>query len=200
MFGKLRKKIKALRDAQTRHKVIERLADVEADDLKYYQEQKLKQSKKRKQKLESIEHAEIEHLTDQLIYNMIGENGELQRQLDRILLYRGLLGKPISTKDAKQILSDLLKTAVANRKLLAGRIEKSVEHGALYEQYYGRIKEINELTSSAYAKMEKMRSAREAYERLKLYYEEIQDKTYIDIDNTERKKKLDKIKDPLPDI
>ena len=87
--------------------------------------------------------------------------------------------EPLSEEEACVILNGLIKEAVAKRKLMTGRIEKSVETGTLFDRYYGKMQVINALTNSAYAQMQKMDKAKERYDFQRDIYKKLTGKMYV---------------------
>lgn len=107
---------------------------------------------------------EFERLTDQLIQETIDSDGEMMQLLNRILEGYSADKNPLSVQDAKNILFSVLLVAVRQRRRLSGRIAASVEKGVLFNQYYGKIRDINHYTVRANAKLERMQLARRQYE------------------------------------
>jgi len=133
--------------------------------------------KKKKARAESPK-SEIEQLIDQLICDTVGTNGQLQQHLNRLLKRYNADNNPLGVDEAKTILLSLIRLATGQRRLLAGRIEKSVEEGGLFDQYYGKMQTINLLTIRTNAKMKKMQVARELFEYQKAVYHRVTGKTY----------------------
>jgi len=117
--------------------------------------------------------AEIEQLTTQLIEDTIGSNGVLQKKFDSLLAQYRRNPYALGTADAQNFLFGLLKEAVAQRRLLSGRIEKSVESGILFQRYYSRMQYINHSTNVAYEKMEQMQAAEKRYKDLLGIYRQV---------------------------
>lgn len=116
--------------------------------------------------------SEIELITTELIEET---KVVLQKRFDELISKHT---EPLSEEEARVILDGMIKEAVAKRKLLPGRIEKSVEIGSLFERYYGKMQTINALTNSAYAQMQKMNIAKERYEFQCAIYKKLTKKMY----------------------
>lgn len=117
--------------------------------------------------------AEIE----QIITELIEETRDiLQKRFDEVMAKRL---RPLTEDEAQVVLQSLIKEAIAKRKLLSGRVEKSVETGLLFDRYYGKMQTINALTNSAYAQMQKMNVAKERYEFQKGIYKKLTGKMYV---------------------
>lgn len=107
-------------------------------------------------------------------------------------------GRKLTEDEARTILMGLLYEAISRRKLLAGRIEKSVEVGTLFERYYGKMQAINYLTNKAYSEMQKMNVAKERYEFQRGIYHKLTGKMYVPDtipDDTPTEKHGEKYKD-----
>lgn len=142
---------------------------------------KLKKKRNReKQSFKKVEGevSEIEALTTKLLEETIGEKGLVREQLQNMLNHFDTNNNPLGVTEAEFILFSLIKVAIAQRRLLSGRIEKSVEEGELFERYYGRMQIINQLTIDAHTKMKKMQVARERYEYQLAIYQKVVGKTY----------------------
>lgn len=128
--------------------------------------------KRKKRKTASSSESEVQQLTAELIdETCVG----LQKRFEELLAEHT---EPLSKEDACVILNCLIKEAVAKRQLLAGRIEKNVETGSLFDRYYGKMQTINVLTNSAYARMQKMDKAKEKYEYECAVYKKLTGKMY----------------------
>ena len=146
------------------------------------------------------EKGEFERLTDELIQETIGSDGEMMRQLNRILEGYSADKNPLSVQDAKNILFSVLLVAVRQRRRLSGRIAASVEKGGLFNQYYGKIRDINHYTVRANAKLERMQLARRQYEYQQQVYWGVVGRTYDQTVRDESKKtKNDDIMPPKVD-
>lgn len=121
---------------------------------------------------------EFEHLTDELIQETIGPDGEMMRLLNQILEGYSADKNPLSIQDAKNILFSVLMVAVRQRRCLSGRIAASVENGVLFDQYYGKMREINRYTVRANAKLERMRLTWQQYQYQLKIYRSVLGKTY----------------------
>lgn len=107
-------------------------------------------------------------------------------------------GRKLTEDEARAILMGLLYEAISRRKLLSGRIEKSVEVGSLFDRYYGKMQAINYLTNKAYSEMQKMNVAKERYEFQRGIYHKLTGKMYIPDtipDDTSNEKRREKSKD-----
>lgn len=118
---------------------------------------------------------EMEALTDQLIAESLVL---LDQELKRALRTYDRNNNPLGEHEAKEIMMGIISLAVSQRRLLSGRICQSVEEGALFKQYYGKMKAIDKLTLDAYEKMRRMQTARERFEYQKVIYENVVGKTY----------------------
>lgn len=119
--------------------------------------------------------AEIEHITTCLIRETI----DALRYRFQIELRNELAkGSSIEMDFAQRTLELLIHEAIANRKMLIGRIEKNVETGDLFDRYYGKMQTINALTNSAYALMQQMDVAEERYSYELAVYKKIIGKMY----------------------
>lgn len=119
--------------------------------------------------------SEIEQLTDDLIRET---NEILQKQFEELTKKHSAQANPLKAEEAQNILFSLIRTAAAQRRLLAGRIEKSIDKGNLFNEYYDKMKYINELTVNANANMKKMKLAKELYENQLAVYKKVTGKTY----------------------
>ena len=108
--------------------------------------------------------------------------------------------EPLSEDEARVILNGLIKEAIAKRKVMTGRIEKSVETGALFERYYGKMQVINALTNSAYVQMKKMDKAKERYDFEREVYKKLIGKMYVPHVLPDDKIAFKKSKAPKKDI
>lgn len=143
---------------------------------------------------------EFERLTDELIQETIDSDGEMMRQLDRMLAGYSADKNPLSIQDAKNILFSVLLVAVRQRRRLSGRIAASVEKGVLFNQYYGKIQDINHYTVRANAKLERMQLARRQYEYQQQIYWGVVGRTYDQTVREESKKtKIDDVMPPRID-
>lgn len=111
--------------------------------------------------------SELEQITDELIEESLRD---LQKSFNEILSSTELF-----TKDsAEDTLKILINSAIAKRSALNGRIEKSVEEGAYFDRYYGKMRSINVLTNDTYRSIREY----EHYHNLFLnLYKEYQEKT-----------------------
>ena len=131
---------------------------------------------------------EFERLPDELIQETIGSDGEMIRQLNRILEGYSADKNPLSIQDAKNILFSVLLVAVRQRRRLSGRIATSVERGVLFNQYYGKIRDINLYTVRANERLERMELARRQYEYQQQFYWGVVGRTYDQTVREESKK------------
>lgn len=129
---------------------------------------------KRKDKTLTSE-AEIEHITTCLIQRTMDN---LRNRFQIELRNELAKGNSIELDCAQRTLELLIREAIANRKLLIGRIEKDVETGDLFDRYYGKMQTINTLTNSAYALMQRMDVAEERYSYEREVYKKITGKMY----------------------
>lgn len=138
--------------------------------------------------------AEIEEITTELIEET---KKVLQIRFDELMSQHT---KPLSEDEARVILNGLIKEAIAKRKIMTGRIEKSVETGALFDRYYGKMQNINALTNSAYAQMQKMDRAKERYDFQKEIYKKLTGRMYIPYALPDDKAIAKKVKTPKKDV
>lgn len=114
--------------------------------------------------------SELEILTTQLIKETVDDNGELEKEFLKLIGERIKNPNiPLTEDDAKEVISNLIPIAVAQRRLLTNRIEDSIEFGNLFERYYGKLQTVDILTNNAYVKLQKMQRAESDY----LYEEEV---------------------------
>lgn len=134
---------------------------------------------KRKNKDGSVTvESEYEKVTNQLIQETVGPRGVLQKEFEKKIKNYNAENNPLGETEVKTILFSLIELAIAQRRVLAQRIERSVECGNIFEQYFGKIEEINKLDCSTQVKMKKMQVAREAYEAQAEIYKEVTGNTY----------------------
>lgn len=114
-------------------------------------------------KFEDTVRPAMERLTDELIEETVGENGELTRRFRDLMSRYNPDENPIGPHETYAILLSMLDFAAAQRKLLNGRLESSVEVGSLYQSYYGRIQTVNTLAARALTDLERMEIAEEDY-------------------------------------
>ncbi len=86
--------------------------------------------------------------------------------------------KILDKAKAQKILIALLKEIIANRKLLASRIERDVETGSLFRRYYGKMQFINTQTIDAFEKLQQMDMDKDAYEYQQEIYRRLTGKIY----------------------
>ena len=141
---------------------------------------------------------EFERLTDELIQETISSDGEMMQQLNRMLDGYSADQNPLSVQDAKNILFSVLLVAVRQRRRLSGRIATSVEKGALFSQYYGKIREINHYTVRANAKLERMELARRQYVYQQQIYWSVVGRTYNETGYSSDE--LEKVKGVIDDV
>lgn len=133
-----------------------------------------KKAHKKRKKTYSSE-AEIERITTELIE-------ETKKKLDKKFnkeLRKVAKDNNLEKDFAERIIDLLLKEAIADRKMLIGRIEKDVESGDLFDRYYGKMQTINTLTNSAYASMQRMDVAEERYNYEREVYKKITGQMYL---------------------
>ena len=94
---------------------------------------------------------------------------------------------PAGEADARAILEGLLKLAVAKREQLNGRIVSSAEVGRMYDRYYDRLAEIDDLNAKAESRESARDRASKELEFFEARYEEARNITYDTW--TEKKKK-----------
>lgn len=144
---------------------------------------------------------EFERLTDELIQETIGSDGEMMQHLNRMLEGYSADKNPLSVQDAKNILFSVLLVAVRQRRRLSGRIAASVEKGVLFNQYYGKMREINRYTVRANEKLERMQLARRQYEYQQQIYWGVVGRTYDQTMREESKNtKVDDVMPPQVDV
>lgn len=85
---------------------------------------------------------------------------------------------PTGEKSAEAILSGLLKLAAANREQLNGRIVSSAEVGRMYDRYYDRLAEIDDLNAKAESSEYLRNRAKKEAEFFEKQYEEVRNRTY----------------------
>lgn len=108
-------------------------------------------------------HPAMERLTEQLIEEMVGDNGIITKEFERRIAAYNTEDHPISPKDAEQLMISLLKMAVAGRKLINERLARSIETGALFDSYYDRVHAVSALAVDAHSKMKRMDVAEEDF-------------------------------------
>ena len=116
---------------------------------------------------------EIEQITTELIEETCNI---LQKRFDEVMAKQS---GSMTEDQAQIILHGLIKEAISKRKLLSGRIEKSVETGTLFDRYYSKMQTINALTNSAFAQMQKMNVLKARYEFQCEIYKKLTGKMYI---------------------
>jgi hypothetical protein len=120
-----------------------------------------------------VSQAEIEQITTELIEET---RNILQKRFDEVMSKQS---GSMTEDQAQVILHGLIKEAISKRKLLSGRIEKSVETGTLFDRYYSKMQTINSLTNSAFAQMQKMNVSKAKYEFQCGIYKKLTGKMYI---------------------
>lgn len=105
---------------------------------------------------------EMEGIMNKLIRSTVGIGGALDREFQRQAA-RFDKDKPIGEHEARELINSLLKLAIANRDLINGRIEHSVEYGSLYYRYYSKLQTVYDLTVEANLKREEMAAAQRDY-------------------------------------
>lgn len=105
----------------------------------------------------------MERLTNELIEETIGPNGALIRELQAQLAGHHPDRNPISPDKARSIMMSMLDLVVSKRKLLNERLERSVEVGELYRNYYGRVYAVTSLAAQAHTDLERMDLAEEDF-------------------------------------
>ncbi len=118
-------------------------------------------------KFENIIPPAMEQLTTALLAETIGPEGALLRCFQEQISHYSAKDHPISARESIELTKRLVKLAVARRKLLNERLERSIAVGELYRSYYGRVEAIHQLESATYATMEQLERAEEDY----LYHE-----------------------------
>lgn len=138
-----------------------------------------KAARKRGTRKDEIHFAsELETLTNQVIREAVGSDGILTNEFNkRIAMYDPEVN-PIGEEAAKELLVSMLSMAVAQRKVINGRIEKSVEVGNLFDRYYGKLNTINVLSNQANVKRKAMLDAQERYQDLYGRWKVLRDKAY----------------------
>lgn len=106
---------------------------------------------------------EMEAIMTRLIRSTVGTGGELDREFRRLSARFDKEEKPIGEREARELILSLLKVAIANRDLINGRIEHSVEFGSLYYRYYSKLQTVYDLTVDANFKREEMAEAQRDY-------------------------------------
>ena len=86
--------------------------------------------------------------------------------------------KALGNTQIKNILFSLLKIAIAQRRLLSGRIQKSVESGSLFQYYFIQMQRLNQSSNETYAKMKRMEKAEKEYLHYLTVYRENYDPSY----------------------
>jgi hypothetical protein len=122
----------------------------------------------------------FEQLTKRLTDETIGIEGLLKKELEELLKDFDVSKNPLSIEQTKQILYSLIRLAVSQRRLLAGRVAQSIGQGDMFKQYKEKMKEIDKLTVETQTKLKKMQMARKQYEYHYHIYEVVTGNTYID--------------------
>ena len=118
-------------------------------------------------------------MTDELIEEVAGQNGELVREFRKQLSYYDPNRNPIGPYEARAILLSMLDLAASKRKLLNERLEESVEIGDLYKHYYSRIDEVTNLAVQAGTDLERMDLAEEDYRYYLAMYANVRDASVV---------------------
>ena len=122
--------------------------------------------------------AELERVTDRLIEETVGDDGEITQEFKRRMEEYDPGENPISPKEAEALIHSLIRTAVAQRKCLTERIATSVENGELYAKYYGKIHLISDSAVEAYTKLQLLERSREEFEYYEEMYNNIREKAF----------------------
>ena len=120
---------------------------------------------KERASLESPQMTEMEQITNEVIRRS-------QKKLERAFNKKMLSKKSFTKEDAESILTELIKIAIAERSILNGKIERSVETGTYFERYYGKMRSINELTNETYRSMRERLHYEKRYQSLQKEYKE----------------------------
>lgn len=126
---------------------------------------------------------ELEAVVTELIRET---EADMEREFSRWIRNYGEK-RPAGEADAQAILEGLLKLAAANREQLNGRIVSSAEVGRMYDRYYDRLAEIDELNAKTESREIARDRAKKEYEFFGKRYEVVRDKTY-EIWTEERKR------------
>lgn len=105
----------------------------------------------------------MQQLTDELLRETIGPNGSLTKEFYSLMAGYNPSKNPIGHDDARKIIMSLLDSVVSKRKLLNERLERSVEVGDLYRNYYGRVHAVTSLAAQAHTDLERMDLAEEDF-------------------------------------
>ena len=119
---------------------------------------------------EDKDRAVIRLITQQLIDDMVGDDGGMNQEMLRKLKVRKDMKMKLSHDEVKYLLFSLIRSAIAQRKRYAQNIARSIEGGKLYDQYFQRIESVNTLLASAYIEMDKMQTAKDDLAKLEAIY------------------------------
>lgn len=159
------------------------VSSVSGNYEKWRYNRRLTKMRRRSKNTNSTIESELEMLTNELIEETIGPDGLLERHFQEVLShYSAEPDKKLKLEedDVKNILKQLIKEAVSKRNVLNGRIEKSVENGAIFERYYGKVQIINTLTNRTYAKLQLMQACKRRYDYMEEVYRKVTGEEYID--------------------
>ena len=120
-----------------------------------------------------IQETEMTTLVDQLINDVIGPNGTMTRHFKKAIAGYSRETNPISEAKARTVMLDMVRMAVAERKRIVGRVEKSIEEGSLYDRYYTKLMDINMMTNETYIKLIEMKYAEREYLQMNELYDKV---------------------------
>lgn len=145
---------------------------------------------------------QISNITDKLMDELIGENGELNKEFQKVLCQQKVqpLEQNIGKKEVETLLLRYIQIAVAQRQKFSKEIAHEIWNGSIYQEYHKRIDEISELTVSAYGKLQEMEAAEEDYRFQKNVYEKVLGKSFIEVHERECEKKASQVKDLWKEI
>lgn len=140
---------------------------------------------------------EISNITDKMVNELIGENGELSKEFHRALNQQ--ISQPLENNIGKKEVEDLLiryiQIAIAKRRKFGKEIGHTIWNGPIYQQYHKRIDAISELTVSSYRKLQEMEAAEEDYRFQKKVYDKVLGESFIEVYGREKEKKASLVKD-----
>lgn len=113
--------------------------------------------------------------------------GDMDRVFSKWIRQYGA-NNPTGESEARAILEGLLKLAIANREQLNGRIVSSAEVGRMYDRYYDRLAEIDDLNAKAEGRELARNRASQELEFFEDRYNDVRDRTY-NVSTEDKKKK-----------
>lgn len=126
--------------------------------------------------------AEIANITNQLVEELIGENGEISNKFRDILNQD--IEEPLNEYEGKKAVEKIfmgyIGLAIAKRAEFSKRIENSILNGEIYQQYYGKIEEISQIYVVVNKRRREMKSAQDDYDKQKDVYDKVFGASFID--------------------